>query len=147
MLSKTSNQLLAAAAGATKSLARRTLSSKTTPVSSAAAGRLRLDSDHDHHDNELSNAQRAKYTPVRGNPGLVAPKYLTHSYTMSRPDDVHLLCDTIGDRVREMARERPSDVGYKFSLTQTSLTFGEIKQRIDELAQNFLQLGFKKGKF
>jgi acyl-coenzyme A synthetase/AMP-(fatty) acid ligase len=36
-------------------------------------------------------------------------------------------------------------VAYKFCLTQTSITFGEVKQRIDELAQSLLSLGFKKG--
>ncbi len=36
-------------------------------------------------------------------------------------------------------------MAYKFLLTRTSFTFKEVKQRVDEMAQNLLSLGFKKG--
>jgi acyl-CoA synthetase (AMP-forming)/AMP-acid ligase II len=44
-----------------------------------------------------------------------------------------------------MSTENPNNVAYKFCLTQTSLTFREIKQRIDEIGQSLLSMGFKKG--
>lgn len=122
----------------------RALSSKTTPVSSAAAARegLRFDnqaaiSHQDDHDDPKSI--------LRADPNLIKPKFKSFSYAIGKSNNTHLLCDTIGDRLKILANDRPSDVGYKFSLTKTGLTFGEIKQRVDEVAQNFLQLGFKKG--
>ena len=120
----------------------RAMSSKTPPVSSAAAaaayGGLRLENQDDFRHMHGVNT-------VRETPNLIEPKYKQYSYSMAKNYDTHLLCDTVGERLNVLAREKPRDVGYKFALTQTSLSFAEIKQRVDELAQNFLQLGFKKG--
>ena len=76
---------------------------------------------------------------------LIQPQYNNLSYAMSNTNGLHLLCDTFADRIEIMAQHRPNDICYKFFLTQTSFTFLEIKQRIDEIAQNLLDLGFKKG--
>lgn len=76
---------------------------------------------------------------------LIDPKYSNLSYAMSNTNGLHLLCDSFADRIETMAKHRPNDVCYKFSLTQTQFTFLEMKQRCEEIAQNFLDMGFKKG--
>ena len=82
---------------------------------------------------------------VRDSYDLVSPKFKNYSYAQSTTSKLHLLCDTVGDRLNALASEKPDSVGYKFCLTQTSFTFREVKQRTDEIAQNLLSLGFKKG--
>ena len=64
---------------------------------------------------------------------------------MTNANNLHLLCDTFDDRINILSKAKPNDVALKFCLTQTQFTFLEVKQRIDEIAQNFLDLGFKKG--
>ena len=82
---------------------------------------------------------------LRNNYKLISPKFRTHSYALSECSGLHLLCDTIGDRLKTLAAEKPGNVAYKFCLTQTSFTFKELKQRVDEIAQNLLSMGFQKG--
>lgn len=130
-------------------LTRRALSSKTTPRSSTAAASqkgLRINSNSIFANESDRVHATALSNTVREIEGIVEPKFQKFSFAMSRTHDTHLLCDTVGDRLAVLAREKPNDVGYKFSLTQTSLSFAEIKQRVDEMAQNFMKLGFKKGK-
>ncbi len=64
---------------------------------------------------------------------------------MSKTNNLHLLSDTVGDRLSVLARNKPNDIGYKFAMHQVGFKFGELKQRVDEFAQNLLQLGFVKG--
>jgi len=123
----------------------RALSSKTKPVSAAAAPREGLRLDQEDHESIHQRQQMFGINTVRVNPSLIEPKFKTFSYTMAKSYDTHLLCDTVGERLNALASEKPNDIGYKFCLTQTSLSFGEMKQRVDEMAQNFLELGFKKG--
>lgn len=78
-------------------------------------------------------------------PKLTKPKHLTHSYSVAKNDGVRLLADTVGDRIDVLASSNPADVAYKYCLTQQGFTFLEIKQRSDEIAQNLLNMGFKKG--
>lgn len=52
---------------------------------------------------------------------------------------------TVGQKLAEQAAAKPNDLAYKFCMTQASYTFLELKQRVDELAQNLLNLGFTKG--
>lgn len=75
----------------------------------------------------------------------IEPRYNNLSYAMSDAHGLHLLCDTFSHRIDAMARNKPNDVGYTFCLTRQQFTFLEIKQRIDEIAQNLLNLGFQKG--
>lgn len=77
-------------------------------------------------------------------PQLTKPKHLTHSYSVADNKGVRLLCDTVGERVDVLASTNPGDVAYKFCLTQQGFTFLEVKQRTDEIAQNLLNMGFKK---
>lgn len=76
---------------------------------------------------------------------IIKPNYSKLSYAISSTNGLHLLCDSVPDRINTLATERPNDICYTFSLTQTKLSFLEIKQRTDEIAQNLLALGFKKG--
>lgn len=82
---------------------------------------------------------------VRDQETLVNPKFLEYSYAVSNTTNLHLLCDTIGERIDTLAQAKPNDISYKFALTQTTFTFRELKQRVDELAQSFLNMGLQKG--
>jgi acyl-coenzyme A synthetase/AMP-(fatty) acid ligase len=82
---------------------------------------------------------------VRESYDLPDPKYKKFSYAVSQSANLHLMCDTIGERINVLAREKPDYVAYKFCLSQTGITFREVKQRIDEIVQNLLSLGFQKG--
>jgi fatty-acyl-CoA synthase len=66
------------------------------------------------------------------------------SYAVAN-SDLRLRNFVLGEKVDEMASERPNDICYKFCLNQMALTYVEIKQRVDELAQSLLDLGFSKG--
>lgn len=93
----------------------------------------------------FSSTYSYKDTVLRGQKHLYNPKYEKYSYAISETGNLHLLCDTIGDRINTLAEKYPNDTCYKFSLTQSNLSFKEIKQRTDEIAQNLLSKGFKKG--
>lgn len=93
----------------------------------------------------LSSSYNFKDFVLKSHQELASPKYEKYSYAMSNSGNLHLLCDTLGDRMNIMAEKLPNETCYKFSLTQTSLSFREIKQRADEIAQNLLNKGFKKG--
>jgi hypothetical protein len=67
------------------------------------------------------------------------------SYRFTETGRFRLLGTNIYDRLVTMVDERPNEVAYKFCLTQESFTFKEVKERIDELAQNVLSLGYKRG--
>ena len=92
------------------------------------------------------NINRVKSTGiVRDKSKLIKPNYNKLSYAIADTTNLSLLSDTLPDRVKTLAEEKPNNVCYKFSLTQTQFTFLEVKQRIDEIAQNFLDMGFQKG--
>ena len=93
----------------------------------------------------LSSSYNYKDSVLKSHQELHSLKYEKYSYAMSNSSNLHLLCDTLGDRINIFAEKLPNETCYKFSLTQTSLTFIEIKQRTDEIAQNLLNKGFKKG--
>jgi acyl-CoA synthetase (AMP-forming)/AMP-acid ligase II len=67
------------------------------------------------------------------------------SYRHLEAGNYKFLGATIYDRLEATASERPNDEAFKFSLTQTSFTYREVQQRIDEIAQNLLKHGFKRG--
>jgi hypothetical protein len=67
------------------------------------------------------------------------------SYFLTDTAGLSLTCSNIGDRLRTIAKEKPNHLCYKFCLTQTSFTFLELDQRVDELAQSLNNIGFKKG--
>lgn len=67
------------------------------------------------------------------------------SYHSNPPGDFFLVGQTIQERLESIAASKPNDIVYKFMATKTSFTFGELKQRVDELAQGYLQLGLNKG--
>ena len=81
----------------------------------------------------------------RDNSRLLTPAHSKLSYSVSESHGLHLLCDTIYERMSTAALEKPHNVCYKFALTGTSLTFGELKQRADQLAQSLLAMGYQKG--
>ena len=76
---------------------------------------------------------------------LIKSAHTKMSYSVSETHKLHLLCDTIYSRMKATSKEKPENVCYKFSLTKTSIKFGELKQRVDNLAQSLLEMGYKKG--
>ena len=70
----------------------------------------------------------------------------THlSYTTSDTKGFKLIGTTVDEALEKVARERPNDVAFKFCMFQRTLKFAEVKQRVDEMAQNLLSRGFQKG--
>jgi acyl-CoA synthetase (AMP-forming)/AMP-acid ligase II len=67
------------------------------------------------------------------------------SYAMADCTGFHLINSTLGEKLDEFAKQKPNDVCYKFCLNQITHTYAELKQRVDELAQSLLDLGFSKG--
>lgn len=68
-----------------------------------------------------------------------------YSYANNQFGKLDIIGSTIGQRVDAMAVERPNETALKFCLTQQAFSFLELKQRVDELAQNLLNMGFTKG--
>jgi fatty-acyl-CoA synthase len=67
------------------------------------------------------------------------------SYSNRNPNGLDLLGINVGDALKEMAVKKPNEIAYKFCLTNTSFSFIDLKQRVDELAQSLLNVGFKHG--
>ncbi len=80
---------------------------------------------------------------------LSSKKYSTEnhlSYSSGKSDYIkNMLGQTIPASLNKLAIERPNDTCYKFCLSQTTFTFKEVKQRVDEFSQSLINLGFKKG--
>jgi acyl-CoA synthetase (AMP-forming)/AMP-acid ligase II len=92
------------------------------------------------NETRLNNLTTALSTPKsRG----VSNKSLL-SYQNIKPN-FELLGQTVNERFDLMLAKCPDHVAFKFSLTQTSYSFRELKQRIDQIAQHYLDLGFRKG--
>lgn len=67
------------------------------------------------------------------------------SYHVNPTGDFRLVGQTIQECLNSISARQPNDIAFKFCATQTYLSFAELKQRVDELAQNFMQLGLNKG--
>lgn len=68
------------------------------------------------------------------------------SYHANQGTHLHLAGQTMQERLDSIASSKPNEVAYKFCATQTSFTFLELKQRVDELAQSLMQqFELKKG--
>ena len=68
------------------------------------------------------------------------------SYSSSNnASGLSLLGVTVGDALKDMSIRKPNDICYKFCMTNKSYSFIELKQRVDELSQSFLNMGFVKG--
>lgn len=93
-----------------------------------------------HHQQDLS-----KSSAVIDLPRITNAKHTKYSYSVSDNHGLRLLSDTIGDRIDSLAESAGDQVAYKYCLTQQSITFGDLKQRTDAIAQNLLHMGFKKG--
>ncbi len=81
----------------------------------------------------------------RNESDLVEPRYKKFSYAHSKTNDLHLLSDTIGDRLEAVSQHKSNQIGYTFCMTQVQLKYGELKQQVDAIAQNLLNMGFQKG--
>lgn len=93
-----------------------------------------------HHQQDLS-----KSSAVIDLPRIHNAKHTKYSYSVADNHGLRLLSDTIGDRIDSLAESAGDQVAYKYCLTQQSITFGDLKQRTDAIAQNLLHMGFKKG--
>jgi acyl-coenzyme A synthetase/AMP-(fatty) acid ligase len=67
------------------------------------------------------------------------------SYASPPPNGLQLIGETINQRLAEMTAQKPTHVAYKFAQIDVELTYAELKQRIDEIAQNLLRIGFERG--
>lgn len=85
------------------------------------------------------NSHSADYTK------LIKSAHTELSYSVSEPHNMHLLCDTIYGRLSSTAMAKPDDICYKYSFTNTTLKFEELVERVDNLAQSLLNLGYNKG--
>ena len=59
--------------------------------------------------------------------------------------DFNMVTETIGELIDQRSLSNASDMVYGLPHQNMFLKFGELKQRVDVLAQNYLDLGFKKG--
>lgn len=84
---------------------------------------------------------------------LLKPRYLTTkindssapSYTHCDTHNLSLIGKTIVECLNERVLDTPNEIAYKFCLQQRNFSFLELKQRADEIAQNLLAMGFRKG--
>jgi acyl-CoA synthetase (AMP-forming)/AMP-acid ligase II len=83
--------------------------------------------------------------PKRQSSSISSPNSSKLSYQSNPSGDFHLVGQTIQERLDSISHSKPNEMVYKFCATQTSFTFLELKQRVDELAQSFMQLGLQKG--
>ncbi|CAF0973055.1 unnamed protein product [Brachionus calyciflorus] len=67
------------------------------------------------------------------------------SYTHCDVHNLNLIGKTVVECFNDKVSEKPNEIAYKFCLHQQNFTFIELKQRVDEIAQNLLNMGFKKG--
>lgn len=67
------------------------------------------------------------------------------SYAFNQYGKLDVIGTNIGAQLAQIAHLKPNDLAYKFCLTQQSFTFEELHQRVSELAQSLLSMGFKKG--
>lgn len=58
---------------------------------------------------------------------------------------LHLVPNTIGEIIEAQAEKSPNNLVYAFPHQGLNLTFSQVKQRINQIAQNLLEMGFKKG--
>lgn len=89
--------------------------------------------------------QKSLQSTFRNEPELIEPNYKKLSYAHSVTNNLHLISDTVGERLNALNQNRPNEIGYKFCLTQTNIKFNELHQRVNEISQNLLSMGFKKG--
>jgi len=91
-------------------------------------------------------AQETQPQPSPNENDLVKSK--THpklSYQSSTASTVHLFNDTIGGLIDLRSVTHGPQMVYALPHQGITLTYTELKQRVDVVAQNFLDLGFKKG--
>jgi hypothetical protein len=73
------------------------------------------------------------------------------SYCKATSDDHSLLLwSTIGEQLNKQAKENPNKVVYIFPQNRgddIQLTFLDVKLKAELLAQNFLEMGLRKGFF
>lgn len=94
---------------------------------------------------ERVNETAQSPTIYRNDLDLVDPAYKRYSYVYGKTERHHPLVDTIDQRMRTMAEQKPNDEAFKFMMSQVSMTFGEVKQRVDAVCGNLSSLGFRKG--
>lgn len=71
---------------------------------------------------------------------------LSHVFTQPSHDlGFQLSSKTLSESLHAIAAKRPKDVAFKFVAINKSITYLELQQRVDELAQSLLRLGFVKG--
>lgn len=63
----------------------------------------------------------------------------------STTSEFPLINETIRDRLAVKAKTHANKVGYAFPYQGVDMTWAELKERVDTVAQNFLDMGFQKG--
>jgi hypothetical protein len=87
-------------------------------------------------------ASKSRFSSSLG-PGVVVPNKL--SYRSSDAEGIRLIGSTLYQRLEETASVKPNGEAFKFCLTGESYTYKELKERVDEVAQNLLKHGYKRG--
>jgi non-ribosomal peptide synthetase component F len=103
-----------------------------------------------HKQSKLCLASRKSYATLDESAKYLNPfvtkTHARKSYALSIPESFFLLPETIGERIEASALERPDEICYVFPHNRDFIvTFKELKQRVDTMAQNLLNLGFAKG--
>jgi fatty-acyl-CoA synthase len=75
--------------------------------------------------------------------GVMLPNKLSYRHT--DVGDLRLIGSTMYQRLEETVVVKPNSEAFKFCPTGESYTFKELKQRVDEVAQNLLKHGYKRG--
>lgn len=78
-------------------------------------------------------------------PNIIHPAHEKLSYRVTSNKGLHLLYETFSHRIDLLAKLKPNEECFIFPYNHRRLTFLELKQRVDEFAQNLLNLGFQKG--
>ncbi len=105
-----------------------------------------------NHVNKLCNKQlgfKGRYfatsaTPIEYTELMRSHTNLKTSYASST-SQFPLAFGTIRELLCDKAKTFTDRVGYVFMHQGVQLTFGELKERVDTAAQNYLNLGFNKG--
>lgn len=97
--------------------------------------------------NELSILKRSLGTDSTSNESIIRSYTNKNlSYATTSNINYNLIPDTIGDLIEKRVKESPNNICYIFPHNDgLSLSYLEVSQRINTMANSLLKIGFKKG--
>ncbi|CAF0718136.1 unnamed protein product [Brachionus calyciflorus] len=98
-------------------------------------------------ETSLSTIRQTDSSEIEGTqlPHVIEPFHHKNSYRVTDSKGLALLYETLDSRMEILARVKPNDECFIFPYNHRRFTFSELKQQVDEFAQNLLNLGFQKG--